>query len=618
MSCNTNQCDPCLPGAENGFCQDITAQVRFGYSNAQSAYQSALSAKQSAEEAAGSVGTSVQKAGDTMTGPLNIQTSNSNPALKIVQTGSGAGLLVEDSTSPDSTPFIITSTGDVGIGLATPSQKLDVVGKIKSTLDSTFNEVRVGKGGGNLARNVTAGVLPLEFNSTGNDNTAIGYGAMNVNQSGSNNVAVGSSALLSNTIGALNTAVGYGSLNRNISGNNNTAVGTEALVTNNTGYENTAVGRGALATNSTGYANTALGVYALNASTVAFGNVAVGHFTSAQNITGNNNVSIGTSALNANQSGGENVAVGVFAQQINSVNQVTAIGAGALQANQANQNVAVGYVSLNKNTTGSSNTSTGVGSLTNCTTGSNNTSVGANSLFNCTTQSGNTAVGTGALNNFNSGVNNTAVGFQAAAFFTNPTNTTSLGYNATPTGNNQVQLGDLTTTVYVTGTVQTRSDIRDKTEIRDTVLGLDFIKAIRPVDYKWDYRQDYIPEFSKTEPIAPLSDASEEEKNKYKQEKEQYDKELKEYLDKRNLSNIVKDGSKVRTRYHHGVIAQEIKAILDQKGIDFGGYQDHKIKGGADVLTVGYTEFIGPIIKAIQEQQVIIDDLKQQIAELKK
>jgi hypothetical protein len=617
MSCNTNQCDPCLPGAENGFCQDITAQVRFGYSNAQSAYQSALSAKQSAEEAAGSVGTSVQKAGDTMTGPLNIQTSNSNPALKIVQTGSGAGLLVEDSTSPDSTPFIVTSTGDVGIGLATPSQKLDVVGRIKSSLDSTFNEVRVGRGGGNLARNVTAGVLPLEFNSTGNDNTAIGYGAMNANTTGSNNVAVGSSALLSNTIGALNTAVGYGSLNRNTSGNNNTAVGTEALVTNNTGYENTAVGRSALATNGIGYKNTAFGVYALNASTVAYGNVAVGHFASAQNITGNNNTAVGISALNANQSGYENVAVGVFSQQNNSVNQVTAIGAAALQVNQANQNVAVGAFSLNKNTTGSNNTATGVGSLTNCTTGSDNTSVGANSLFNCTTQSGNTAVGSGALNNFNSGANNTAVGFQAAAFVTNPTNTTSLGYNAAPTASNQVRLGDSNITAVVSQ-VGSWSDARDKADIRDTILGLDFIKAIRPVDYKWDYREDYIPEFYKTEPIAPLSDASEEEKNKYKQEKEQYHKELKEYLDKRNLSNIVKDGSKVRVRYHHGVIAQEIKTILDQKGIDFGGYQDHKIKGGADVLTIGYIEFIGPIIKAIQEQQVIIDDLKQQIAELKK
>jgi hypothetical protein len=617
MNCNTNPCDPCMPGAENGFCQDITAQVRFGYSNAQSAYQSALSAKQSAEEAAGSVGTSVQKAGDTMTGPLNIQTSNSNPALKIVQTGSGAGLLVEDSTSPDSTPFIITSTGDVGIGLATPSQKLDVVGSIKSSLDSTFNEVRVGKGGGNLARNVTAGVLPLEFNSTGNDNTAVGYGAMNVNTTGSNNTALGSSALLSNNIGGLNTAVGYGALNRNTSGNNNTAVGVEALVTNNTGYENTAVGRSALATNSTGYANTALGVYALNASTVAFGNVAVGHFAAAQNITGLNNVAVGISALNANQSGGENVVIGGFAQQSNSVNQVTAIGVGALQVNQANQNVAVGNQSLNKNTTGSSNSALGTGSLYLCTTGSNNTAVGANSLFNCTTQSGNTAVGTGALNNFNSGANNTAVGFQAAGFVTNPTNTTSLGYNAAPTASNQVRLGDSNITAVVSQ-VGSWSDARDKADIRDTILGLDFIKAIRPVDYKWDYREDYIPEFYKAEPIAPLSNASEEEKNKYKQEKEQYDKELKEYLDKRNLSNIVKDGSKVRTRYHHGVIAQEIKAILDQKGIDFGGYQDHKIKGGADVLTIGYTEFIGPIIKAIQEQQVIIDDLKQQIVELKK
>lgn len=616
MNCNTNPCDPCMPGAENGFCQDITAQVRFGYSNAQSAYQSALSAKQSAEEAAGSVGTSVQKAGDTMTGPLNIQTSNSNPALKIIQTGSGAGLLVEDSTSPDSTPFIITSTGDVGIGLATPSQKLDVVGRIKSSLDSTFNEIRVGKGGGNLSRNVTAGVLPLEFNSTGNDNTAVGYGAMNVNTTGNNNTALGSIALLSNNIGALNTAVGYGALNKNTSGNNNTAVGVEALVTNNTGNENTSVGRSALSTNSTGSNNTALGVYALQASTVANNNVAIGHFASSQNITGGANVAVGKDALSGNQNGGVNVCVGIYAQSLNSVNQVTAIGAGALQVNQSNQNVGVGFSSLNKNTTGSTNTAVGVGSSYNCTTGSNNTSVGANSLFSCTSQSGNTAIGAGALNVFNTGENNTALGYNAAAFVINPTNTTSLGYNATPTASNQVRLGDTNITAVVSQ-VGSWSDGRDKAEVRNTILGLDFIKAIRPVDYKWDYREDYIPEFTKKEPLAPLN-ATEEEKSKYNQEKEQYEKDLKEYLDKRNLSKIVKDGSKIRTRYHHGVIAQEIKTILDEKRIDFGGYQDHKIKGGEDVLTIGYTEFIGPMIKAIQEQQAMIDDLKQQIVELKK
>src|SRR3546814_5297739 len=61
-------------------------------------------------------------------------------------------------------------------------------------------------------------------------------------------------------------------------------------------------------------------------------------------------------------------------------------------------------------------------------------------------------------------------------------NWTCLGANSVVTGANQVQLGDSATTSYVYGTVQNRSDARDKADIRDTQLGLDFIKALRPVD----------------------------------------------------------------------------------------------------------------------------------------
>ena len=67
------------------------------------------------------------------------------------------------------------------------------------------------------------------------------------------------------------------------------------------------------------------------------------------------------------------------------------------------------------------------------------------------------------------------------------------------------------------------------------------------------------------------------------------------------ISALTHDGSKKRSRYHHGLIAQEVKAVLDAQGIDFGGYQDHKVKGGEDVLTIGYDELIAPLIKAIQE-----------------
>jgi hypothetical protein len=63
---------------------------------------------------------------------------------------------------------------------------------------------------------------------------------------------------LSNTTGDGNTAIGFGALNGNSTGNSNTATGVGAL-DNNTGNNNTANGQSALALNTTGSNNTALG-----------------------------------------------------------------------------------------------------------------------------------------------------------------------------------------------------------------------------------------------------------------------------------------------------------------------------------------------------------------------
>ena len=54
--------------------------------------------------------------------------STANPALLINQTGAGHAIRVEDDTNPDSSPFVVDSSGNVGIGKNTPTQKLDVVG----------------------------------------------------------------------------------------------------------------------------------------------------------------------------------------------------------------------------------------------------------------------------------------------------------------------------------------------------------------------------------------------------------------------------------------------------------------------------------------------------------
>lgn len=58
--------------------------------------------------------------------------STTNDLVRITQTGSGNALLVEDS-SPDSTPFVITGVGSVGIGTTNPSITLTVTGSGTST-----------------------------------------------------------------------------------------------------------------------------------------------------------------------------------------------------------------------------------------------------------------------------------------------------------------------------------------------------------------------------------------------------------------------------------------------------------------------------------------------------
>jgi hypothetical protein len=312
------------------------------------------------------------------------------------------------------------------------------------------------------------------------------------------------------------------------------------------------------------------------------------------------NTASGTSALAANTTGASNTALGyrTLAQNVTGT-QNTAVGYDVLDANTGHYNTGVGSVALAANTTGINNTAVGYAALDANTTASNNTAVGYGSLTDNTTGESNVAVGFAALNNNQIGNFNTALGRDALASSANQSNTSSIGYNADVTASNQVQLGNSATTTYAYGAVQNRSDIRDKADIRDTTLGLEFVNALRPVDFKWDMREDYRAKA----PKAPEQDATEEEKAAYKVAKDKWLEDVK-------LANIIHDGSKKRTRFHHGLIAQEVKAVLEAKGIDFGGFQDHSVKGGDDVLSIGYEELIAPLIKAVQELSAEVAVLK--------
>jgi hypothetical protein len=55
-------------------------------------------------------------------------TDNTNAALRVTQLGTGNAILVEDSSNPDSTPFVVNASGNVGIGTTAPAVPLDISG----------------------------------------------------------------------------------------------------------------------------------------------------------------------------------------------------------------------------------------------------------------------------------------------------------------------------------------------------------------------------------------------------------------------------------------------------------------------------------------------------------
>jgi len=229
--------------------------------------------------------------------------------------------------------------------------------------------------------NTANGYQALQANTTGGLNTATGFAALYNNTTGYQSTAAGFQALYSNTTGSYNTASGSWALYSNTTGSNNTASGLGALKTNTTGNYNTASGFYALYANTTGYANTASGFYALSSNTTGYANTADGYEALFSNTTGINNVASGWEALYANTTGYANTANGVQALASNTTGYLnTASGVTALYHNTTGyENTAVGEQALASNTTGSGLTC--IGFL--CTAGdaiSNATAIGAHAV----------------------------------------------------------------------------------------------------------------------------------------------------------------------------------------------------------------------------------------------
>jgi hypothetical protein len=128
---------------------------------------------------------------------------------------------------------------------------------------------------------------------------------------GLGNTAIGTFSLFSVTTGNFNTAVGAGSLDLNL-GDSNTATGAAALLFNTTGTENTANGTAALEFNESGSENSSFGAFA-NLNNTAGNNTAIGARTLLNNGSGGFNTAVGQAAMLNNASGSDNVAIGVQA-----------------------------------------------------------------------------------------------------------------------------------------------------------------------------------------------------------------------------------------------------------------------------------------------------------------
>lgn len=190
-----------------------------------------------------------------------------------------------------------------------------------------------------------------------------------------------------------------------------------------------------------------------------------------------------------------------------------------------------------------------------------------------------------------SGTTNIAgtITLNGAASITGAATVTSI----TPAIDNSYSIGDPTarfSNIYGTnlyGEVNSISDARDKANVRNTILGLNFINALRPVDFNWDYRSDYkqIVEEKQITTVKRIDDIT--------------GKTVSDQVETKTVKLISspKDGSKTQTKYHHGIIAQELAETSSKIGLEFGGY---KIDEHGS-FSVNYSELIAPMIKSIQE-----------------
>lgn len=324
--------------------------------------------------------------------------------------------------------------------------------------------------------------------------------------------------------------------------------------------------------------------YQSGISTINPQNTAFGYQAYFSNKLGRLNTAIGYRALYSNTTSNLNVSIGSFALYSQSYSN------GGFEWNSFN--TAVGVQSLNDNNStsvknGINNTALGYQSLVHNTQGYNNTATGVSSLRNNTVGFSNTSNGMYALSNNTVGNNNTALGYAANVSSNNLINATAIGNGAIVNISDKVRIGNSTLQILETHFWSVTSDSRFKYNIKEgDVKGLEFIKRLRPVVYNFDTRK--FEEFL----TQNMPDSI---KQKYF-----------EGVD-------FKPSSAIR---QSGFIGQEVEQAAKSVGYDFSGV--HHPNNENDNYSISYSQFVVPLVKAMQEQQKVIEDLQRRIERLEK
>jgi hypothetical protein len=141
------------------------------------------------------------------------------------------------------------------------------------------------------------------------------------------------------------------------------------------------------------------------------------------------------------------------------------------------------------------NTSLGYNAGFNLSSGSANTFIGAACGGNVSTGLGNTFIGNGAGGTVTTGNNNILIGGNSgnsAGTITGQSNTCLGGSPSTGSVSNEITLGGPSTVALrcAVTTITSLSDVRDKKEVEDLNVGLEFIDGLRPVKFIWDDRNE--------------------------------------------------------------------------------------------------------------------------------